>query len=368
LKYGCIPILFALLASGGLGAQVGSTDFNSLTARAAEALRTNPSQAAVLYGEALRLKPDWAEGWFDLGASLFQSGQYSESRQALTKAAFLAPKNGAVFGFLGLCESKLGNRTAALGDLRKAEALGLPDDLRFVSAVRNEAADLCLHMRDFSCAVDQLRPLALAADPSPVTVDALGLAVLAIAHAPSDMPPTEHKRVQLAGKAAFAFYGDRGDKGAALFQALEKEFPNRPGVHYVVGISEVPEDPNAAMAEFRKEIAINPVHVPARQQIAILEIKSGDAATALQEAQEALKLAPNDPLNHAIVGRACEHLGQLSKAVAEYETAVRLDPVNAELRLSLSQALRHLGQTAQAEKQLAEFRRLKSARDAGSEQ
>ncbi len=342
----------------------GASDFGSLSRRASDALQTNPQQAAMLYQQALALRPAWAEGWFYLGAALYGTKQYPESRTAFQKAAQIAPQNGAVWGFLGLCEYQVGDSAQALADIRKAEAIGLPDDLKFVSTVRNRAAVICIQSSGFGAAVEQLQPLALLGDNSPETIEDLGLSTLGIPRLPSEIPADKRSLVDLAGRAAWALYAENANDASTLFHQLITEYPNEPGVHYLYGIYLLERDADAARTEFRKELKISPSHVPARLQIAILDIKAGDAESAVKLAEEALKLQPANALSHAVIGRAFVHMQQYEKAVPELQTAVKLAPENAQLHFSLAQAYRHLGRTAEAQKETAEFNRLKPARNA----
>ncbi|MBV9501481.1 MAG: tetratricopeptide repeat protein [Acidobacteriaceae bacterium] len=350
--------------SGVMRAQASSTDdFDVLASRASAALRSDPGQAVPLYRQALALKPDWAEGWFDLGGGLYQIDQFSEAEQAFRKAAALAPGNGAVWGFLGLCESRLGKYREALTDIHKGEVAGLPDNLPFVSAVHNEAALIYLRSHDYSGSIEELRVLAKAGDNSSPTVRALGVTALGMPYMPNELPGNKLPLVDLAGRAALAFYAGNGDEGAPLFKQLIAQYPNEPGVHYFVGISLLERDPNASLAEFRKELAISPSHVQARQQIAMIEIKTGDAASAAVITREALQLQPLNALSHAILGRAYEHMGRHEDATSEFETAVKLAPDNPELHFSLGQNYRRVGRIVDADKQIAEFKRLKSIQD-----
>jgi protein O-GlcNAc transferase len=356
----CISAGAASLMPAGASSQ---GDFDSLAQRASAALGSDPKEGVLLYRQALILKPEWAEGWFNLGGGLYQMDQFEEADQAFRKASALAPANGAVWSFLGLCEARLGRYSVALGDIRKGEAIGLPDNLHFVSAIRNQAALICLRRHDYRGAIEELRVLAKLGDRSPATIQALGVSALGMPYVPPEIPSEKLALVNLAGRAAMDLYAGTGNEGAPLFKQLIAGYPDEPGVHYLAGVSLLEHDSTAALAEFRQELAISPSHVPSRQQIAMLEIKSGDADDAVSIAREALTLEPSNPLSHAILGRAYEHMGRHERATSEFETAVRLAPDNAELHFSLGQNYRKVGRISDAEKQIAEFKRLKSAQD-----
>jgi len=339
-------------------------DFDSLARRATEALRSDPKQAESLYSAALKLKPTWAEGWFYLGAALYKENKFSDSRAAFLRASELAPENGAVWGFLGLCESRLGDYANALQHIHKGEEVGLPDDPAFFSVVKNEAAVLCLRSHNFGGALAELRVLAKQGDRSPATVTTFGVVVLGMPYLPADIAADKRPLIELAGHAAVAFYADRDDdQSTPLFKQLLERYPNESGVHYFYGISLLKRDPKEAVEEFRRELEITPSHVGARQQIAILEIKSGNTTEAANLAREALKIQPDNPLSHAVLGRAYEYQGELEKAAFEFVTAVKLAPNNPQLHFALARIYQRTGNQAAADKETAEYKRLKALYD-----
>src|SRR6185369_1876479 len=56
------------------------------------------------YVKALKLRPTWAEGWWNIGAILYDGDRYAEARDAFRNFVSLDPKRGAAWGMLGLCE------------------------------------------------------------------------------------------------------------------------------------------------------------------------------------------------------------------------------------------------------------------------
>ncbi|MGH9584842.1 MAG: tetratricopeptide repeat protein, partial [Bryobacteraceae bacterium] len=158
-------------AAWGQTAPAGS--FEDLSTRASAALKQkDSSQAAKLYREAVALKPSWAEGWFYLGASLYELRQYPEAQKAFQRAAALTPNKGVVWAFIGLCEYQKSAYAPALANFKKAEKIGLPDNLGFIASVHNCAAIVYLREQDFQDAVGELQGLAVLAYTSPITTTA----------------------------------------------------------------------------------------------------------------------------------------------------------------------------------------------------
>jgi tetratricopeptide (TPR) repeat protein len=356
------------LAALGLfvGVALGAAqNFNELAAQAGAALQSNPSEAAELYQRALALKPSWAEGWFYLGTSFYQLRRYNEAKRALERAVGLAPEKGVTWAFLGLAKYQVGKESSALADFEKAEGIGLPDNRQFVSSIHNCAAMVYLRRRDFSQAVAQLQPLAKIGDHSALTVEMLGIAVLNLPYVPANLPPAKQELVQLAGGAEWQMAAEHD--AAREFAKLLSAYKDEPGVHYLHGLYLLDHDPQGARAEFQRELQIQPRYAPARLQIGILDIRGGDPAEAISMAQEVLRWEPANALAHTILARAYMDLSDYRKALPELETASKLAPENPELHLYLAQAYRHMSRTAEADREIAEYTRLKAksiARDA----
>ena len=358
------PVLSFLLVAG-LVAQppqsgASETKFDELSRRAAAVLQSDPAEAVRLYRQALAIRPSSAEDCFYLAAGLYGNSQYAESRKAFQRAAALAPKNGAVWAFLGLCEYRINDYAQALSDIQKGEVLRLPDDRDFLSKVRNCAALIYLRSSDFGSAIQQLKPLAKIGDDSPTTILAFGVSALTLPYLPSSVPADKKAMVELAGRAEWTLCADGVADPKPLFQQLAEQYPNESSVHYLYGIYLLRRDPALARAEFQKELSIAPAHVSARLQIAILDIKAGNAQSAVTLANEALKLQPDNPLSHAVLGRAFVYMDQYAKGIPELEIAAKLAPQNLQLHFSLAQAYRRVGRNADARKEAEKFERLKS--------
>jgi tetratricopeptide (TPR) repeat protein len=343
--------------------QTDSQAFEALSQRAAAALQSNPAEAATLYRQAVEIQPSWAEGWFYLGASLYEIQRYNDSHRAFERAAKLAPDNGTVWAFLGLCEYQIAEYAESLSNIRKGEELGLGDNKQFISSIRNHAALIYLQQANFGSAIEQLQPLAVIGDDSPATIENIGVSALGLTYVPPDIPTDKKPLVDLAGRAWWTLSAEHTQQARELFEQLVKEYPNQPGVHFLYGLYLVKTQNDTALLEFKREIQIRPSHVPARLQAAALEIKMGAPETAVELAVEAVKLQPGNPYGHMALGRAYLSMNQPAKAARALEMATRLAPEDRQPHLYLAQAYRKLGRVAEAEKQQAEFSRLKAVHD-----
>ena len=366
LSYTRVAGLTCLLIGRMASAQTPAAEsFEDLARRAEAALDSNPAQAATLYRQALDMRPSWPEGWFYLGGALYRLNRCGEALDAFHKGIEISPRNGTAWAFLGLCEYELGHLDQSLADIAKGEELGLGSNTGFEAAVRQRAALILIRSSFFDQAMSQLQPLAKYQENSAAVVEAVGLCALAIAQDPSELPANKRKVVGLAGKAMWAATSQRPKDAEEGFHQLLEAYPNEPSVHYAFGLYLMDTDQRAALAEFQKELRANPTHWPALLVSAFLETRQGEPDLAMQFAERARKLAPASYvwLCDAEVGRALLAKDQPEKAVPVFEESVKLQPDNAQTHFYLEQAYRRTGRKRDAQRERAEFVRLKAQQD-----
>jgi predicted Zn-dependent protease len=132
-------------------------------------------------------------------------------------------------------------------------------------------------------------------------------------------------------------------------------------VHYLRGIYYVDRDMAAALNEFAAELKVSPSHALARVQIAILHLRMGEPAAALEPAREAVRLAPGNLVCHLALGRALLAVEKTGPAIAELEAALKLNPAYPHTHFYLGQAYRQAGREEDSRREQAEFTRLKGA-------
>jgi tetratricopeptide (TPR) repeat protein len=355
--------LFLFLSS--LLAQAPPAEFQELANRAASLLDTQPAEAAALYKQALALKPDWAEGWLYLGATLYQQDRYAEATDAFRKGIALAPQQGTAWAFLGLCEAMLDDPDQALADIRKGEELGFGGNLEFEIAARTKAAQILVKSSSFDEALVEMQVLSRKNVDSPPLIDTMGLCALSIPYKLSELAPERRAFVSLAGKAAWAAVKQHPAEAIAAYKELIEQYPKEPGVHYAHGGYLMETDLTAALAEFQIEIANTPKHWPSYIMLASLQMRQGEPDQAKDTLRQAMKIVPPQYrwLCHAEIGRANLNSDNLDGAIAELQTAVRLSPLRSEVHFLLSQAYRRAGRMEEAKKESAEFQKMKVQQD-----
>jgi len=362
---GSAVALGLFLVSGARAQAPSAATFEDLARAAQAVLDSRPAEAAGLYKQALAMRPDWAEGWLYMGAALYQLDRHAEATDAFRKGVALAPRQGTGWAFLGLSEAELDDPDQALADIRKGEEIGLGDNRQFEAAVRVKAAQLLIRSSSFDEALSQLLPLSLHSETVQAAEETMGLCALAIPTTLSELPPQKRAVVAVAGKAAWASASQHPAEAAAAYRKMLDQYPNEPGVHYAYGLYLRETDLAGALSEFQKEVQINPKHWPALIGIASLQIRQGAADAAIQALRQAAKIVParHRWLCHAELGHANLILDHLDAAITEFETAERLMPSNAQVRFFLAQAYRRLGRKEDAQRETAEFEKLKLQQD-----
>jgi len=360
------PPAKASTASGkpaaGQAGSAAATTFEAAAAQAAQAREAGRLDEAIdCYRRALAVRPRWTEGRWALATLLYDRDRFAEAQTEFAKVAAARPSDGPALALLGLCRARAGEHEAALRDLLKARQLGIgPAEIRSVAAF--QTAVLLNRLGDPDAAFELLRPFAIDADDRPAVIEAFGLVTLRRPLSPGEVPPADREMVLLAGRGGYHMArARRSEIGRMALEELVSRYPSTPNVHYALGMYLLVDEPAAAIAEFRRELAVSPKNHVALVQIALAELRRGRAEDALPAAREAAELAPDVPAARLALGRALLGVGKTEEAVAEMEAAVKLAPENPRLRYALAQAYAGAGRNADAARERAEFLRLQKA-------
>ena|SRR5215471_8213006 len=323
-------------------------------ARQADQLR----EALDQYATALKIRPDWKEGWWNTGAILYEQDQYTGARDAFRKLVSLDEKNGPAWGMLGLCEFQTREYDRAIVSLLHGRSLGLSGNQELESVVRYHAALLYIHFEQFEIAFDVLYEFLRAGNDSPKVVQAFGLAILRTPYLDTEIPTDQRDLILLAGQAGMGMAARRPETAQAAFNQLMAKYPNAPNVHYAYGVFLLNQDSDAALKEFKRELEISPQHYPSMVQMAFEYLKRDDYNTALPLAEKAVQLAPKMFPARNVLGRLLLQLGQVDRAIKELEEGARLAPTSPEMHYALGRAYRRAGREEDAKRETALFQKL----------
>ena len=139
-----------------LAAQTTPADFPDVSAKASAAREANDVPKAIdLYQQALKLNPQWPEGWWYLGSLQYGAGAYDVSRDALSHYLELTPNAPAALAMRGLCEFETADYAQSLKDIQRALSLGAANQPRNEKILRYHESLLLARTGNFEDALGQ---------------------------------------------------------------------------------------------------------------------------------------------------------------------------------------------------------------------
>ena len=334
-------------------------DFDRYVKLADEArLAERLEDALSNYGEALKLRPNWSEGWWYVGAIFYQKDLYPQARDAFINLAALEPNRGPAWAMLGLCQFQTGDFEKSVMALQRARAQGVNDDSELASVVRYHTALLYLHFELFESAYEVLTEFMRVGNDSPKIIEAFGLTLLRMPYLPKEIPAVQREKIQIAGQAGYNMAARRQPQARAAFDMLLSRYPNDPNVHYPFGVFMLAQDADVALKEFKRELEISPSHFPAMVQMAFEYLKRDQYNDALPLAEQAVQLAPKLYAARNVLGRVLLELGQVDRSIKELEEGVKLAPSSPEMHFALARAYTRAGRKQEAAREREAFKKL----------
>jgi predicted Zn-dependent protease len=174
-----------------------------------------------------------------------------------------------------------------------------------------------------------------------------------------DVPPDKRALVLASGRAMWLVAQRKSAEAKQAFERLLRDNPATPGVHYMYGSVLLVTDPDGGIRELQRELEISAEHAPSLLALAFEYLKRKEPETALKWAERAVAAAPQDFAARTALGRALVDTGRADRGAQELEKAAALAPDVPQVRFALASAYRKLGRRQDAERQQAEFLRLK---------
>ncbi|MBV8630613.1 MAG: tetratricopeptide repeat protein [Silvibacterium sp.] len=355
----------AFLLAGALAAagQNSPQSFDQLSTSAQHAYESDhPEEAAKLYTEALKLRPDWAQGWWALGMIAYEGDRYSECSDALTRMVALDASAAPGWDLLGLCEFRTKQYEKALEHLKRGHMLVSPREQAgpLHDMANYHLAMLLTRQGAFEVAQEIFAEVALKVRDNPDMVFAAGLSALRLPILPSEVPADRRDVVGLAGKTFWDVVNQPPAQAESDFKTLVATWPNIPNVHYFYGTYLAAHHPEQCATEFLTELRVSPDSVPARVQLALRNIVEQKPDDAFKMAKEAVALSPDSVGAQLALGEALRAQGNDQRSLSAYLEARRLDPSSPKIRLYLVNVYRALGRTEEMRREQTEYNRLKT--------
>jgi len=314
--------------------------------------------AISLYGQALKIKPKWPDGWWYIGAIFYQRDLYPDAQNAFQNLVALEPERGPAWAMLGLCQFQTNEFERAAISLERGRSLGVSDNSELANVVRYHIALLYVRFDYFENAYEVLNEFVRMGQETPKVVEAFGLTILRMPFLPKEVPSDQREKLLIAGQAGYHMAARRLDQARAAFDMLLTRYPNDPNIHYAFGVFMLPQDADLAMNEFKRELQISPAHYAAMAQMAFEYLKRDQFNDALPLAEKAVQLAPKLYAARNVLGRVLLELGQVDRSIKELEEGVKLAPSSPEMHFALARAYTRAGRKEEAARERQTFKKL----------
>lgn len=364
----CLPLVLLVLAvfvsgsgqSQNAAPSNAAPSFAKLSAKAEAARKANRmEEAESLYEEALTLNSAWTEGWWSLGKIAYERQSYRQAVTAFQKATALAPKSGNAYAMLGLSEFELGRDLSALQHLEQGARLGLNGNAGLRDVALQHEGRLQQGLGRFQAARATLEGLCSQGVTNDELASTLGLVLLRMQGKNFPAPgSTGAEIVADVGRGGCLSGQKKFDEGGQVLSAVVRQHPKFPNIHTAFGMLLLEaSDLAAAVGEFKEEIKNNPTDVASREQLASV-LYMTDSAAGVSYAEEAVKLAPQEPYGHYLLGLLLLDVDDYRKAIPELEIARKAFPSETRIYLALGGAYSRAGRKQDAEEARAAFLRL----------
>ena len=347
-----LAVLILALCPQFSAAQANPASFSDLAAKAAAARDANDVPGAIeLYRQALKLNSQWADGWWFLGSLHYGSGEYTAARDALSHYLELTPSAAPALAMRGLCEFEIGDYEPSLKDVQRALSLGAANQPRNEKILRYHEALLLTRTGRFEDALRSFAFFTRDEDANPELMLALGLAGLRTPLLPRELRADQKELYISVGKAAFDFMRKDTDVARTEFRQLFERVPPVPNAHYLYGYLLYATDPDQAVAEFKKELDVNPTNAVAEVMLAWIPLMQNDGAEALPHARKAVAEDPSLSSAQLVLGRALTETGDTKAGIEHLEKTVQIQPDNLEVHLALAKAYSKSGRKDDARRE-----------------
>jgi len=316
---------------------------------------------------AVAMDPANAETQGNLGVLLYFRGKVAEALPHLRAAVQSNPGLGKIQGLLGLGEIQTLDAAAGRKDLEAA--FPLIEELKFKTQVGLELVTLYTQSSDLDEADRVLAQLRKAAPDDPEVLyaayrthsDLAGESMLALSLAAPDSAQMHQLMAHEESR--------RGQSNAAVaeFRKALAIDPHLPGAHFELAELLHSSQEDAAKSEAEKEyrlaLAENPEDAKSISRLADIEEQKGHAQQALEEYRKAVKLQPGDADAKVGLAKILTETNQPDEALPLLEEAVRLDPTNASAHYRLGTIYRKLGRSQDSKKEFETYKQYKDLKE-----
>ena len=340
----------------------------SHTRQAQEFLKANrPDLAAGEFNAILILDPNNVEARSNLGVVLYFQGEYAKAAPHLRSALQLRPTLWNIQALLGMCEKRIGQAASAQADLEKAFPQLQDEKLRVQAGMElieiyygtgelDKAAGVAGILR-------QIKPTDadILYTAHRIYSDLADESMLSLA-----MSAPKSARMHQMMAQEMVREGDT-ERAIAHYREALKIDPKVSGLHFELAelliSSASSSDQAEAEKEYRAALAGNSFDEKSECRLGEIAFRAADLKDAFAHFSRAVELLPNDADAALGLGNTLAAMHQPDKARPLLEHAVQLEPFSAAIHYRLALVYRALGRTADANRELAEFKRIREMKE-----
>ena len=308
------------------GAARQADDFDAIAKSAANYRDAGNAAAAIeAYKHAVALRPDWAEGWWNVGTLNYNTDRYAEGAEAFQKLVVLSPQVAVGWEFLGLCEFETKDFADSKAHLEKGLGLTEGQDAESSKVAHYHLALLLIRGGEFERASEMLgKEYGQGAVPSQVKT-ALGLALLRVPLLPREINPSKEAMVESAGEIEAQILAGNSKQALTMLQKLAAENSDVPYVRGAYGAALAGAgEKNAAEKEFAEAKKMSPEKALAEMRIAAA-VETGGGVTAAGDFEQVARQAA-----------AARNTNDFNGAIGLYKQGLALRPEWDEGRWNLA--------------------------------
>ena len=315
----------------------------------------------------IALDPKNVDARANLGVLLFFREDYAKATPELRAALTLRPDLPKIQALLGMSEKRGGDPANALKDLEASFPMISEKGIRVEAGM--ELIELYTASNDLDKAaaiVGQLRQT----EPENKEIlyaayriysDLAGEAMLSLSLV---APGSAQMHQVMAHEEA-----RQGNDAAAIaqFRKAIAIDPKLPGIHFelaeLLANSQDIKTRDEAEAEYKAALSENSLDEKAQSRLGDIYTKQGDLQKAYDAYSQAVRLQPNDPDANFGLAKTLIAMEQPAKALPILEHAVQLDPTNSAAHFRLSTLYRQQGQTENAKREVEEYKKYREMKE-----
>jgi len=324
-----------------------------------------PALAIPEFQAAVAIDPENVDAQANLGVLLFFQGKAADSIPHFRAALERQPGLTKIQGLLGMAES----RTLDFANARKDMEAAFPSlqDPRFQAQLGLELVGLYAQSGDLDKAAALFGPLKKAAPDNAEVLyaayrtysDLAGESLLALSLA---APDSAQMHQSLAHEDA-----RQGNTDAAIAQYRKAIAinPHLPGVHFELAelLHTSTDLKKEAEQEYHTALLENPQDQKAILRLAEMDAQKGNIEQAYKQYTKAVELQPADAEAKLGLAKTLMEMNQADKALPLLEDAVQLQPTNAAAHYRLAMVYRRMGRVDDAQREVDLYKKFKEMKE-----